>query len=192
LTETSTGQYDTAVLFVPLVQVVDYATYPFEELSGPIVPQTSRQERVRLTRIKLECEYLFGTPGSPAVVWQFLTGWYLCKFSLAEISNAIANIAGGGMIPYDPLDQIGGFLFQQPVIRFGHDFTTHKWPGIGTDAPGMGWDRTHHISINAPLRTSLETDEELYLVLTTSASAIAEQTFAYMAFQIQSRVQMVT
>jgi len=78
---------------VPIVQVVDYATYPFEELAGPIVPQASRQERVKLTRCILDCEYLISTESSPAELFFLTHAWYLAKFSLQEVINAGSSLA---------------------------------------------------------------------------------------------------
>jgi len=190
---TPAGTYNTAVLFVPLVQVVDYATYPFEELAGPIIPQASRQERVRLTRCKLDVDFIANTALSPAEYFQFHVSWYLAKFSLTEVTNAIANVAGGGTFVYDPLSDDASFLFKQPVVRFGNELWQQQAPGqnlVGDNFSGFGL-HTHHISFNAPMRMSLETDEEFYLVMTAAGFGSEEQ-IAVFEYTLQARTQYAT
>lgn len=192
--ETDPGLYLSAVLFVPLVQVVDYATYPFEELAGPVVPQGSRQERVTLTRCKLDAEYVIDTSNSATELWTANVAWYLCKFSLSEVVNAIGNTAGGGMFPYDPLSNTGEFLFKHPVVRHGQDFWRQQYPGAiaGPETFSGFGQQTRKIQFNGKLRLGLETDEEFYLVITASAQSAVELQTPLLALSLQARTQFVT
>jgi len=186
------GIYQTDVLFVPLVQVVDYATYPLEELGGPVVPQGSRQERVKLRRCKLDANYFIDTRQGPGQVFSVHTGWYLAKFSLSEIANAIA--APGGTAAYDPLIDTGEHLFKHPVVRFGEDFYMQMWPGVQegvTEFSGFGLN-PKAIQFSSRMRLGLETDEEFYLVFTASIAGPEELTNLFGGLSLQARTQVTT
>lgn len=192
--EVSPGTYVTAVLFVPLVQVVDYATYPFEELAGPIVPQASRQERVKLTRCKLDCEYFIISSLAPAEFFTFNLTWYLAKFSLQEVTNAIA--AGDpGLFAYDPRSEDASPYFKHPIVRHGQDAWQQMAPGsLGLQDSffsGFGM-QTHHINFNSKMRLGLETDEEFYLVAAGSGLGPEEAVAPVFTLSLTCRTQLIT
>jgi len=186
------GVYQSDVLFVPLVQVVDYATYPLEELGGPVIPQGSTQERIRLLRCTLDAEYRIDTRTSPTGLFDVSVAWYLAKFSLQEVSNAIA-VGGAGLFPYDPLSNTAEHLFKHPVVRFGSDFYLQQFPGTSesSEFSGIGLD-PRHIRFNAKMRLGLETDEEFYLVFTCSLGGPEEVTNLFGALSLQARTQFAT
>jgi len=188
------GLYQSDVLFVPLVQVVDYSTWPLEELGGPVIPQGTAQERIKLIRCKLDAEFIFlpASSGFPNY-WTCLMGWYLAKFSLSEIQNAIA-VGPAGTFSYDPMADTAEHLFKHPVVRFGQDSWTATPPTVDPVSGEFVQSNlpTRHISFSAPMRLSMETDEEFYLVISASATGEEEVTPVTGLLTLQARTQFVT
>jgi len=194
----SGATYSAPVLFVPLVQVTDYSTYPLDTTVSPI--PTSTQERIRLLRSSGSAQFaVFGFDGAPGFVWLAHAAYYLAKFSLREVVNSVLleGAAPGALFDYDPLSDGGPALYKQPIVRHGHQAWNFMQDGliplstewVETAPPGRSFNW------NIPMKMSLQSDEEFYLVITADAQQAGVTPDAedvVFLLNVQARTQFAT
>jgi len=170
-TALAAGQWFTDVIFLPLVELADYADR--ESLDPTGVP--SKQERCRVLKMvgDIGFQMVPGVGGSEAN-WSLT--WYIAPFGKEEVQNAIANTLGGGLVNYDPLGGEAEFLFRQQRIVEQHHSIGHMWPSIVQDAvvAQAGEHGIRNYRFNKRLGVPLKTDEELYLVAGASITQTTE------------------
>lgn len=165
------GQWFTDVIFLPLVELADYADR--ESLDPTGVP--SKQDRCRVLKMVGDLAFQM-QPGDGGSEANWSLTWYVAPFGRDEVQNAIANTIGGGLANYDPLGGEAEFLFRQQRIVEQHHTIGHAWPAIVQDAvvAQAGEPGIRNYRFNKKLGLSLRTDEELYLVTAASFTQITE------------------
>jgi len=165
------GQWFTDVIFLPLVELADYADR--ESLDPTGVP--SKQDRCRVLKMVGDLAFQM-QPGDGGSEANWSLTWYVAPFGRDEVQNAIANTLGGGLVNYDPLGGEAEFLFRQQRIVEQHHTIGHAWPAIVQDAvvAQAGEPGIRNYRFNKKLGLSLRTDEELYLVVAASFTQITE------------------
>jgi len=163
------GSWFTDVIFIPLLEVADYAFH--ESLDPDGVP--SKQERCRVLRMVGDLNLQVIPPGvqGAQAVWTIV--WYIGRFGKEETDNAVGNSLAGGLVNYDPIQTPAPFLFKQQSI-----LEHHMIVGTSNEAePAFGEPRRIGQStrrFDKKMSLPLKDDEELYLVLAASIGLITE------------------
>lgn len=157
------GSWFTDVLFIPLIEVADYAFH--ESLDPDGVP--TKQERCRVLRMVGDLNFQVVCPGVQGALAIWIINWYIGRFGKEETDNAVGNSLAGGLVNYDPLQAPAPYLFKQQSILEHHMVTgtsNESEPAFGEPA------RVGHSSkrFDKKMSLPLKDDEELYLIIGAS------------------------
>jgi len=162
----------TDVIFVPLVELADYADR--ESLDPDGVP--SKQDRCKVLRMvgDINWQMVAGTGGSHA---SWTLAWYIAAFGAEEIDNAVGNSLAGGLVNYDPLGSDAQFLFRQQRILMHRQVTGQAHPTLtnGTDLVQAPDFPSRNFHLDKRMNLPLKTDEELYLVAAAAFGQTSEE-----------------
>lgn len=167
-----TSSWFTPVVFYPLIELADYADWADSTAVAPVggFGESSKQDRITVRSVKLDITFSpfpvgFGSTVTPITTW--FVSWYVCKLSFQETVNAVL-LGGSGLLRYDPVSVDAGFLHQLPLVRFGSRSGVSKFPDNSATEPFSPSFQQYKINKFIPMRMTLKTDEELYLVFAAS------------------------
>jgi len=158
------------VAFAPIIELADYSEIS-NEIIDPAYGTPVKKDRIRLTRITGDITFTLINSYAPfngQIIFGTI-GWYLCKFSFRAIENAIA-LGGFALNPYDPLDADAANLIWHKIIHNRMTSVNGFNGAVGVSQTALTPQPSRSFRINQTLRTSLETDEEFYLVYTCAST----------------------
>jgi len=168
--ELNGGIWFSPVLFFPLIEVADYGEY--ESLDPQGVPSKQEQTRVLKMVGDININVVAGDDSGPG---RATVSWYIAAYGTEEVENALANPSPIGVGNYDPLEADGRYLFTQNRLVEMHQFTGQISPTFATTPPvEPARDLIRSYRFNKRMSLPLKVDEELYLVVSASATVFGE------------------
>jgi len=164
------GSWFTDVVFIPLLEVADYAFH--ESLDPDGVP--TKQERCRLLRMVGDLNIQVVAPGVQGAQASWVVVWYIGRFGKEETDNAVGNSLAGGLVNYDPIQTPAPFLFKQQSIIEHHMMvgtSNEQEPAFGEPRRIGQTSRRFDKKMSLPMKD----DEELYLILAASIGLSTEE-----------------